>query len=195
MLPELELLFTCTRQQLCPKPRQRLQQLCRQQRIDWSFVYRVAAQHGVAPLVFVNLQQVGLATLHLPPAIATQFSQLVYHTIATKAGITRKLGSVLAFLAEQGQAVMLIKGAALDHVLYQQPWYVTHDVDLIFSAQRTALAPAAVAAIERFFWELPGFEYEFYTHHDVTMNGLLPVDFAQIWRDAQPIALADRGPM
>lgn len=190
MLPELELLFTCVRQHLRPEQAQHLLQLCAQHAIDWPFVYRVAAQHGVAPLVFVNLQKVGLAALHLPPAIVTQFSQLTYSAIATKAGIARKLTAVLAFLAEHGQSVMLIKGIALDHLLYQQPWYVLHDVDLIFSSKRTELAPATVAAIDRFFWDLPGFEYEFYAHHDVTMNGVLPVDFGQIWRDAQPIEIA-----
>lgn len=189
MLPELDLLFTCVRQHLRLEQRQQIQQLCAQHPIDWPFVYGIAAQHGVAPLVFVNLQQVGLATLGIPPTIVMQFSQLTYGAIATKAGIARKLATVLAFLAEQGQRVMLIKGAALDHLLYQQPWYVTHDIDLIFSSKRNDLAPATVAAIDRFFWELPGFEYDFYTHHDVTMNGVLPVDFGQIWRDAQPIEI------
>jgi len=33
------------------------------------------------------------------------------------------------------------------------------------------------------------FEYELFTHHDVTMNGILPIDFGSIWSRAQPISL------
>jgi hypothetical protein len=32
-----------------------------------------------------------------------------------------------------------------------------------------------------------GIEYDYFEHHDVMMNGVLPVDFEQIWRDATQI--------
>jgi hypothetical protein len=38
---------------------------------------------------------------------------------------------------------------------------------------------------------LHGFEYDFFEHHDVTMNGVLPVDFQAIWQEA--VAVDYRG--
>jgi hypothetical protein len=40
--------------------------------------------------------------------------------------------------------------------------------------------------------DLPSLEVGYGTHPDVTMHGTLPIDFAQIWRDAQQIILYDQ---
>ncbi|MEZ4674465.1 MAG: nucleotidyltransferase family protein [Caldilineaceae bacterium] len=128
-------------------------------------------------------------TTGITPAIIAAFQQITYQTIAVKSGIRTKLVEMLAFCAERNIRVMIIKGAALDLAIYQEPWYVIHDVDLIFDQDQAALAPTIFAELDRYFWDLPGFEYDFYGHHDVTMNGLLAIDFAAIWAVATPIDL------
>ena len=185
--PELDLLLTCTRQTMTSEQIAHLAQLCHNDLLQWASIYTLADQHSVAPLVFANLQQSAAISV-MPAAIIQQFRQATYQAIATKAGLARQLQQVLAFLTAQGQRVMLIKGAALDRLLYRQPWYVVHDVDLIIATPRSALPAGVLATIERFFWDYPAFEYEFYSHHDVTMNGVLSVDFAQIWHDAESVS-------
>lgn len=184
--PELDLLFTCTRQHMTAERLAHLDQLCQSASLQWGQIYTLAEQHGVASLIFTTLQQ-SRAVEKMPSAIVQRFRQTLYQTIAAKAGLARQLQQVLRFLTAQGQRVMLIKGAALDRLLYRQPWYIVHDVDLIIATPRLDLPPATLAAIDRFFWDYPAFEYEFYSHHDVTMNGVLRVDFAEIWQDAEEL--------
>ncbi|MEZ4614192.1 MAG: nucleotidyltransferase family protein [Caldilineaceae bacterium] len=191
--PTLTLLLRCCRQPFGPAEvaaiHQWLATNAQGPPVEWDLFYQLAFNHGVAPLVFNNLQRVGLAQLALPPAIIAAFQQITYQTIAVKSGIRTKLVEMLAFCAERNIRVMIIKGAALDLAIYQEPWYVIHDVDLIFDQDQAALAPTIFAELDRYFWDLPGFEYDFYGHHDVTMNGLLAIDFAAIWAVATPIDL------
>ena len=94
------------------------------------------------------------------------------------------LTAALPLFAQNSVAVMPVKGAALDLLVYDQFWYMTSDdLDVVFdvsdegafSAEISAILPDLVAA---------KVEYDFYSHHDVTMNDTLPVDFDTIWRDA-----------
>jgi hypothetical protein len=88
--------------------------------------------------------------------------------------------------------VMLIKGAALSILVYQQPWYTVHDVDLLIKPRRDELSASDLALIQAMFKKLPGIEYGFFAHNDVTMNGVLPVDFLRIWHDAIQLHYRDQ---
>jgi hypothetical protein len=66
-------------------------------------------------------------------------------------------------------------------------WYVVHDVDLVIRARREDLTEAERRDICDLFAPLDGFEYDFFEHHDVTMNRVLPVDFEAIWQEALPV--------
>lgn len=191
--PETALLYRCTRQQLTADDHIAIGTLATARPLDWAYILAVAESHGVAPLVYANLQQVGLASLGIPPAIQTALQQILYRSIATKAGINVKLEAICDYCAQRGIDVMLLKGTALDRMLYADAWYVEHDVDLLLRCQRSDPNSSTTTKhrdeVDRYFWTLPGFEYEFDTHHDLTMNGLLSVDMARIWRDARPIAI------
>lgn len=188
MPPEVALLLACTRQPFDATAAATAQTILRRGSIDWGQVAATALAHGVAPLVWSNLQQGDLALGTVPPAIAHQLQQATYQNVAVKAGIMVKLAQICAFCQARAIDVLAIKGLALDLLIYAQPWYTVHDVDLILRPA-TALDPAVVAEVERYFWPLPGFEYEFNTHHDVTMNGVLAVDFTRIWASASPLVV------
>lgn len=193
--PALKLLLLCCRQSFGPAHTDALQQWATAnghcESFDWSLVYRLAVNHGVAPLIFKNLQTVGLRELGIPFAIIAAFQQQTYQSIAIKAGIRTKLVEIIQFCAARNIRVMILKGSALDQTVYHAPWYVSHDVDLVFDRRQGALSPPQIAEVNRYFWDLPGFEYDFYAHHDVTMNGMLPVDFGAIWNAAEPIDLGE----
>lgn len=184
--PTVALLFACTRQPWGAADATTVRTLGQRGDIDWGYIAATAQAHGIAPLLWTNLQQSGLAPCGLPPAIAQQLQQATYQNIAVKAGIMVKLAEICAFCQPRAIDVMAIKGLALDLLVYAQPWYTVHDVDLVLR-RATALDPVVLAEVERFFWPLPGFEYEFDTHHDVTMNGVLAVDFTPIWASARPL--------
>ena len=86
---------------------------------------------------------------------------------------------------EKVSDVILIKGAALDLLVYDQPWYtVSKDIDLILSARREELRAEEIEEIGCHFHQ-KGVEFDFFEHHDMNMNGLLPIDFDEVWKDAQ----------
>ncbi len=184
--PEVALLFLGTRQAFGPSHQKELLALAAHP-LDWTFIFYIVESHGVAPLFFANLQQVGLQALNVPAEICAAVQSLTYRNIAVKAGVRAKLVEIAAFCAARAVDVMLLKGTALDQLVYAQPWSTLHDVDLLLRLRSSS--PSACTEIDRFFWPLPGFEYEFNTHHDLTMNGLLAIDFDEVWRDAQPLTV------
>ena len=86
---------------------------------------------------------------------------------------------------------MVIKGAAHEITVYDQPWYaIANDLDIIIKME-----PVEFKQCDR--WELEdlkrdiSLEEDFMVHHDVTMNNILPIDFGMIWDDASQIRFRD----
>ncbi len=108
-----------------------------------------------------------------------------------------RIRGIVEFFAQRRVPVLLTKGAALDAVVYEKPWYTgSADIDVMIGCRPETLSPDTRAAahalirgrtpLER---RIP-VEGDWYGHHDVSMNGLLPIDFAAIWREARPIVVA-----
>jgi hypothetical protein len=80
---------------------------------------------------------------------------------------------------------MLIKGMALEILVYNRPWItVSSDVDLVLGIEADGFIDADRMELD----DLVGsysLEYDFVEHHDVTMNGILPIDFQRVWADAR----------
>ena len=116
-----------------------------------------------------------------------RFKSWMFQAISEKEQRGRQLLDALAFFDEKSLDVMLIKGAALDLTVYEQPWYVTSsDIDLIF---RCRMRDVAEEDLER-IWDLDrtnDFECEFGDHHDLSINGTITLDYEQIWADADRI--------
>ena len=90
--------------------------------------------------------------------------------------------------------MMLVKGAALNLLIYSEPWYTrSADIDLLFDLPAASLPEEARSTlidrleslnvnISRFHTHL---EYDFNIHHDLTINGILPINVDRIWREAR----------
>jgi hypothetical protein len=154
--------------------------------VNWYLVYAAATVHNIIPLVTANLQRCDPQTIGISPDIWAQFEAIQLRSIALYSGVAVALQKVLAFFAERGIDIMLIKGAALSLLVYAEPWYTLGDVDLVIKSKRRALSAETNSEIDSLFGNLVGFEYDFWAHHDITMNGVLPVNFERIWADAVP---------
>lgn len=188
MKPGDKLLFLCARQDFSDAHLTSLLELCGAQTPVWEEVFVTARHHGVAPLVWANLEKAISAGLAVPAGVVHKFQLSCYQNVVSKRKRAENLTNALALLDAHSIEVMALKSVALDLLVYEQAWYTAAaDSDLILRPRRQEVSPQALAEISRFFERLP-IEYEFYEHHDVTMNGHLPVDFERIWNDASRVS-------
>ena len=188
MRTEDRLLFACARQELLPEHEERIAELCRRGPVDWERLVGTALRQGVAPIVGWNLKRAGeKADLGLPPELALRLELALFENAAEKERGAARLAGALAHLAAAGLEALLLKGAALDLLVYDQPaWVVSRDIDLAVRRRSGEPLPKGDWEVRRPLYAL-GIECDAYTHHDVTMNGLLPVRFERIWADARPV--------
>ncbi|MFQ5576314.1 MAG: nucleotidyltransferase family protein, partial [Anaerolineae bacterium] len=187
--PEDRLLFICARQRPAPEHRRMALALRQNHPLNWEAIFTTASRHGVAPLIYAAIRHIGPDALAVPDAVTAEFKRAYYSNIIRKERRAERLARGLAFFNERGIEVMLIKGGALDVLVYDRPWYtVPHDIDLVLKLKPEELPPATEAEIRHFFHKT-GIEFDYFAHHDVTMNGVLPVDFGQIWDRAVKITL------
>ncbi|MFC1996045.1 nucleotidyltransferase family protein [Chloroflexota bacterium] len=184
---EDQILYLCTRQDFQDQHRQKVQEICHLEDIRWDRIFITAREHGVAPVVSVNLRKCDELDINIPEEIAGKFRLATVHTIAMTGKRTDQLVKISAFFDNRSIDIMIIKGAALEILVYDQPWYTTSkDLDLIIK-----MDPAEFKQSDR--WELEDLkrdiplEYDFLEHHDVTINGVLPIDFNTIWEDSNQI--------
>ena len=199
MTPEDTIVCLCTSQNFEIRHQQNLIDLCRSQPIQWDLVFATADQHQVAPLVYANLSSLANGDVNIPSDVLSRFKKAQIRNIFVKKRTRVMLEKVLALFAQKGIEVMLVKGGALSHLVYEQPWYtVSYDVDLVIRAREEELTKSD----HREIWGLlEGFnregnefkehiEYDFYEHHDITMNNVLTVDWERIWAEAQKVQIA-----
>jgi hypothetical protein len=183
MSPDDKLLYFCARQAFLPKHRESVRQLCESGEVDWQMVLVKAILHSVAPLVYHNLIQRAALQAFVPPEIVEQLELYFYRNVVIKERVASRLADVLAFFNDHTMDVMLIKGAAVDAVVYEHPWYtLSNDVDLVIREKTGAVNDRQIA--EHLKPDHKYFEWDYFEHHDVVMNGVLPVDFQRIWEDA-----------
>lgn len=192
MNPEREILYALTRQVIGAQHLAKVRELVKEQEIHWDHVYAIANQNGVGPLVYSSLLHCVEAGLQVPDEILHRFKLNALLNSVNKKQLEKKTHQIVSFLLDRKIHPMLIKGAALDLLVYKQPWYTfLSDLDIIIRADRDNISPQ----LSREIWDvflsegirLYGFEWECFGHHDVSMDGVLPVDFEVIWNDASEV--------
>src|ERR1700730_8447159 len=96
---EDQLLFTCSRQRFLPAHRERLAQITHCQTIRWDEVYATAADHGVAPLIDLNLRQCPDIHAQVPAAVRDKFDQCTRGNVMIKALHSERIRGILEFFA------------------------------------------------------------------------------------------------
>jgi Uncharacterised nucleotidyltransferase len=183
---EVELLTRMARRRADPSD-PRVLSLVRESGIDWERFYRLAATERVAPLVLHNLLRSPGSRAMIPEEVLTQFERSRRWTAAVKAARSAKTAEIARWFEGYSIRLMLLKGAALDHVVYEEPWSIyPGDVDLLAAGN-----PGDVPrdGLDRLMGQAPGFELEFVRHHDIEMTGIIDLDYDRIWSDARPLTL------
>lgn len=189
MRPEDLLLIHCARQRFGAADVERVRALAEVARPDYGRLYDVARDHRLAPLVFKNL---GYA-VDLPADVVARADADKVSNAVLKAERRRKLGDLLDLLERGGVPTLLIKGEALDHTVYEKPWYTASaDIDLVLMARKEDADPRTVARLGEVLPTVPFIETNWRDHHDVTMNRILPIDFDAVARDAASVTIEGR---
>lgn len=185
MTPEDRILFLCARQDFLPEHRDAVQALGQGREIRWELLEKTAARHGVLPIAGDNLRRCDLA---LPPDLRERLEIAVFESAAVRERDADRLATALARLREVELDAMLLKGTALTLLVYREPWVATsHDVDLVLRPGPAWEKGKGEEKKVRKSLYTNGIECDLEQHHDVTMNGVLPVDFERVWREARPV--------
>jgi hypothetical protein len=187
------------RQVLTSEHNARIAEIQRARQINWDSLVAVAESEAIAPLVYHHLmtpgEQTHLRETGISQTAASQLKRAYIKNVLVKKNMQVVLGDLLGLFDRLGIPVMLIKGAALGIQVYDQPWYsVSHDIDLVLHVQKSELSQEIRQEIA---WAVhlhnrnkspyhESIEYEYFEHHDITMNGFIPVDFKRIWQGTIP---------
>lgn len=188
MKTEDRILFLCARQDFLPRHREAVEALSRHTEVRWVELAKTAGRHGVLPIVGANLRRCDPAALRLPPGLAERLQRAVFESAAVRERDADRLAAALVRLREVGLEAMLLKGTALSLFVYREPWVVdSRDIDLVLRPLPGWREDEGGEREVRRSLYKSGIECDLFDHHDVTMNGVLPVDFERIWRDARPV--------
>ena len=169
MRAEDRILFLAARQDFHEEHRAAVEKLSP---VDWEEVAAMAESHGVAPIVGANLK---IASLE----------RAFFENVLVKAQEAERLAQGIARLRAVGYQVMLLKGTALELLVYREPWVTTSkDSDLLLRPERP-LSPDE-KAVRRSLYR-SGIECDVPRHHDLDMNGVLPVRYDRIWEAARRV--------
>jgi hypothetical protein len=186
MRVEDHILFACARQDFQPGHRKTVEELSRQE-IDWEGLAVTARHHGVLPVVGANLLRCDPAVLGLPEPLAERLEVAAFENALLKEQEAARLAVALDRLRGVGLEAMLLKGVALDLLVYDEPWVASsRDTDLLVRPLPGFQPGPEERAVRQSLYHA-GVECDLLEHHDVNMNGVLPIRFASIWRDARPL--------
>lgn len=171
MTKEDRVLFAAARQDFREEHRLAVQALAP---FDLEKLAAIAEIHGVAPIVGANLK-------------AENLQRAFYENVLIKAQEAERVARGIARLREAGYQAMLLKGLALDLLVYREPWVtVSKDSDLLLRPEPGRRLAADEREVRRSLYR-SGIECDLPGHHDVDMNGVLPVRFDRIWAAARAV--------
>lgn len=140
--------------------------------VDWEEVATIAESHGVAPIVAANLKLESL-------------QRALFENVLIQAQEAERVAQGIGRLREAGYEVMLLKGLALELLVYREPWVTTSkDADLLLRPGRRLSADER--EVRRSLYR-SGIECDVSRHHDLDMNGVLPVRYDRIWAAARRV--------
>ena len=168
MRAEDRVLFLAARQDFQEEHRAAVEKLSP----DWEEVAAIAESHGVAPIVGANLK-------------LERLESAFFENVLIKAQEAERLAEGIGRLREAGYRVMLLKGTALDLLVYREPWVtVSKDADLLLRPERPLSEDER--EVRRSLYR-SGIECDVPNHHDLDMNGVLPVRYDRIWEAARRV--------
>lgn len=128
---------------LDPGTSEGIRQACLEQR-DWNETIRQAELHGLAPYLLMRVEGAGG---EIPARHRKKLKALTFRHSRSSRIRTRALLEILRCFEQRGIDALVLKGAALAHLIYDEPGLrPMRDIDLLVASDR--LADAARAASE-----------------------------------------------
>ena len=191
MNPEDQVLFASTRQDFQDAYKEKVLHLSHKYALSWKLIFSKAERHGVVSLVYLNLCQNPDLELDIPRTIVDFYRLYTVRNTVRKEQRAQSLQAVLEYFDERSIDVLLIKGGVLDILIYDHPTFSTiSDIDLVLRPSREKFTQPQLTQIMQDLHG-SGIEYDFHAHHDMTINGMLPIDFERIWQDAKRTVYRD----
>lgn len=184
---EDRLIFACLKQHFDATDAARVASDFASVAIDWDMLGRISTEHGIGALMCVNLGRCAVAGVAVPASLLKQLRLALFQSVAEHKRREPQLRRALELAHRLGQDAMLLKGAALDAVVYAHPEYVLSlDIDILIRSQHDELHEADAESL----WDLNEsgpFEVSLGDHHDLDLNDLFAVDYPLLWRGARLI--------
>jgi Uncharacterised nucleotidyltransferase len=179
MTPEERILFAVTRQDFLDEHRETVEAAGP---VRWEELAATAERHGVAPIAGHNLRQ----CMRMPAEVSGRLERAFFENVLVKAQEAERLARAVGRLRAAGFQVLLLKSAALDLQVYREPWVTTSkDSDLLLRAERPLAQDER--ELRRSLYR-SGIECDLDRHHDLDMNGVLPIRYDRIWAAARPVS-------
>ena len=184
--PEERILLACTRQEFLEEYKKTVTDICKSYHINWKQVYSVARLHAVAPLVYSNLKKcINNIESEFPKEIIEKFNTFYLQNVLFKKVKAANITELLSFFNSRNVDVMLIKGSSLDVLVYESGWNTwSQDVDIIIKKRREEITTKENSEYRSLFKKIGYMENEYFEHHDLNVDGVLPIDFEEIWERA-----------
>jgi Uncharacterised nucleotidyltransferase len=130
---EDEILIACARLHLDEVHVDKIASACARGDVTWELVYSAAVAHKIAPLVYQNLRNCGVANDFLGGKVADQYQNVLRYNTLKNAIATDGIAEMAAFFDSRSHNVMLLKHAAFSlrlRNLYDLT--MSDDIDAVF---------------------------------------------------------------
>jgi hypothetical protein len=187
MKPENQFLFLACRQRMTPEAIDQLTSIALQNAIKWDQLFDNSDLNGVLGILYNNISLCPEVLSLIPESIKKDIKLKILRQILIKKECSKQLAFALDFFRKREIRVILLKGAALDFLVYDSPSFTSSkDIDIILDKNRESLSREDIIEIGNAL-DGKGIEYDFFSHHDMNMNGIFPIDFTAVWQEAKPI--------
>lgn len=189
MTPGDRVLLLCARQAFLEPHREAVERRASEHALPWPRLLATAEGHGVLPIVGANLRGCDPLRLGLPEPARARLELAMLENAAAREREAHRLSAALVRLGEVRLDAMLLKSVALTLGVYEEPWVaVSNDVDLALRPRPGwRKGEGGERSVRRELYR-SGIECDLEGHHDVTLGGVLPIDFERVWREARPVS-------
>jgi hypothetical protein len=205
--PERRLLLACAKASLSGELPLIAQELSHPD-LDWNYLTAAASAHGIAPLIYHNLQRSGATSLLAQRAMETLRSSY-YGNAARNSFLYGELHNVLKAFRDKQIEVVLLKGAALAETVYpNRALRAMSDIDLLVRKEKLTEVETRLLDVGYILQDrVQGKEYQREHHYhwvfskrsgiDVEIHwhikrptGAFEIDTDELWKSAQAIKVA-----
>jgi hypothetical protein len=184
-----DLIWLCTRKNFTPEYQSQAIQIIQGHAINWNRLYDTVLDHKVAYIVVENLLTLQAQGVALPAELLKHHRVGLLAHIVYRRAADRDLEQILEYFHRKSVDILVAKGTALSLTVFQGvSQYTPGDLDILLRNELSDISCEEDSLDIAFFKSLEYYpEWERNQHHDLSINGLLPIDFERIWQNAVPI--------